>query len=310
MADTLIDTDDFVVNFQIDQRPVRGRLASLGAATLDPILHRHDYPVEIARLLGEALVLAALVGSSLKFEGRLLVQAEGDGVIKMLVGEYRTDGGMRGYVRFDAERWERLERINKGDRPHVPQLFGSGALGLIMVHDDPSMQPYQGLVPLEKATLAECAEDYFNQSEQVPTQVRLAVGEVTERGGKPEWRGGGVLMQQVAGDDTRGDTDDAWETAQALLATLTDVEIIDPAVSARTLLFRLFHEDGVRVEEAKALEDSCTCNEERLIGTLKSMPDDGLRELVEPDGTLAVDCQFCGRKYAIPIDRVTEATSG
>jgi molecular chaperone Hsp33 len=304
-----MDTDqaaDAVMNFQIDGRPVRGRMAMLGEATLDPILKRHDYPTEIARLLGEALVLATLVGSSLKFQGKLLVQAEGDGIISMLVGEYTTDGNLRAYARFDKARWARLERINKGQRPHIPQLFGRGALGLIIVHDDPSMQPYQGLVPLEKATLSECAEVYFNTSEQVPSQLRLAVGELSVPGEATRWIGGGALIQQVAGDDKRGDTDDAWETASALFATLSDEELIDPAVSINQLLFRLFHEDGVRVETAQALADACSCNEERLVRTLASLPDSELRDLAEPDGTLEVDCQFCARKYAVPIGDVTE----
>ena len=300
MPDT-VPAQDFVLNFQIDRQPVRGRLAMLGDGALDPILHRHDYPRELARLLGEALTLAALVGSSLKFKGRLLVQAEGDGIVSMLVGEYTTDGSLRGYLRYDAERWANLDRINKGQRPHVPQLFGSGALGLIILHDDPSMQSYQGLVPLEKGTLAECAEVYFNQSEQVPTRVRLAVGELTEAGGKPAWRAGGALIQQVAGDSARGETREAWETAQALFATLTDAELVDPAVGPKTLLFRLFHEDGVRVEPAQALADACTCSEERLRGTLSSMPEAALRDLVEPDGSLKADCQFCGRMYRIPL---------
>jgi len=300
---------DAVLNFQIDGRPVRGRMAMLGEATLDPILKRHDYPIEIARLLGEALVLATLVGSSLKFQGKLLVQAEGDGIISMLVGEYTTDGNLRAYARFDRARWERLEEINRGGRPHIPQLFGKGALGLIIVHDDPSMQPYQGLVPLEKGTLAECAEVYFNNSEQVPTQLRLAVGELAVPGEETQWMAGGAVIQQVAGDDKRGDTDDAWETASALFATLSDEELIDPAVSINQLLFRLFHEDGVRVETAQPLADACSCTEDRLLRTLATMPDAELRELVEPDGTLSVDCQFCARKYSVPIESVTESTS-
>jgi len=300
---------DAVLNFQIDGRPVRGRMTMLGEDTLDPILKRHDYPTEIARLLGEALVLATLVGSSLKFQGKLLVQAEGDGIISMLVGEYTTDGNLRAYARFDRARWERLEEINRGGRPHIPQLFGKGALGLIIVHDDPSMQPYQGLVPLEKGTLAECAEVYFNSSEQVPTQLRLAVGELAVPGEETQWMAGGAVIQQVAGDDKRGDTDDAWETASALFATLSDEELIDPAVSINQLLFRLFHEDGVRVETAQPLADACSCNEDRLVRTLATMPDAELRELVEPDGTLSVDCQFCARKYSVPIESVTESTS-
>lgn len=302
----IADPNDAVLNFQIDGQPVRGRLAFLGQHSLDPILKRHEYPIELARILGEALTLATLVGASLKFSGRLLVQAEGDGPVSMLVGEYRTDGGVRAYARFDREAWDKLERINKGGRPHMPQLFGRGALGLIIINDDPNTQPYQGVVPLEKATLAECAADYFNRSEQIPTRVQLAVGELHVPGEADGWRAGGALIQQVAGDAARGETGEAWNTAQHLFGTLTDSELIDPDITAERLLFRLFHEEGVRVEDKRGLSDACTCSETRLKDTLRSMPDASLREMVEPDGALVADCQFCGRKYRIPIEDVTD----
>ena len=302
--------DDFAAVFQIDDRPVRGRIVRLGAGSLSPILQRHDYPEELARLLGEAVTLAALVGTSLKFEGRLLVQAEGDGPVSMLVGEYTTGGGLRGYARYDADAWAKLETVNKGARPHMPQLFGpSGRLALIIIQNNPATQPYQGIVPLIKGTLSECAEDYFLQSEQIPTKIKLSVGQAQIAGETPVWRGGGLMVQRIAGDVSRGDTDDAWREAEALMGTLRDDELIDPALSAPDLLFRLFHEAGVRMEAAQTLNDCCTCNHERLKATLAGMPDTALHEMVEPDGCLSVDCQFCGRHYSIPINDVTGAVN-
>lgn len=299
--------DDLVANFQMEAKPVRGRIARLGRESLAPIIDRHNYPDELARLVGEAVTLAALIGSSIKFDGRLLVQAEGRGAVTMLVGEYSTEtGGLRGYARYDKAAWDKLERINKGGRPHMPQLFGTGALGIIIVHSDPSMKPYQGVVPLSKATLAECAEDYFSQSEQVPSRVALSVAEHTISGEGSSWRSGGMLLQQIAGDDTRGDTDAAWEEARALFATLTDAELADPGLSSADLLYRLFHEGGVRMEVATDLIDQCTCSQDRLENTLRSMPDDQLREMAEEDGTLVADCQFCSRAYKIPLVNVTD----
>ncbi len=306
MADTHRSLSDFVANFQIEQRPVRGRAVRMGAGSLSPILHRHDYPKNLARVLGEAVTLAALVGSSLKFDGRLLVQAEGDGPVKMLVGEYRTDGGVRGYARFDAEAWAHLDKVNKGAAPHMPQLFGpSGRLGLIIIQDNPAIQPYQGIVPLWKGTLSECAEDYFAQSEQVPTRIRLSVAEFERKGEPAQWVSGGMMVQRIAADTARGDTDEAWNEAQALFTTITDQELVDPDLPMEQLLYRLFHEQGVRMEPPVTLDDRCTCNEERLVSTLKAMSDESLRELVEPDGTLSIDCQFCGRHYTVPIETVT-----
>lgn len=301
---------DFVANFQIDQRPIRGRVSRMGAMSLSPILYRHDYPNSLARILGEAVTLAAVLGSSLKFEGRLLVQAEGDGPVSMLVGEYRSGGGVRGYAKYDADAWAHLEKVNKGGAPHMPQLFGpAGRLALIIVQDRPATQPYQGVVPLLKATLAECAEDYFAQSEQIPTRIKLSMAELEKVGEPSVWVSAGMMVQRIAADKARGETDEAWREAEALFQTLTPAELVDPDLPVNDLLYRLFHEQGVRIEDAIELADECTCNQERLVSTLTSLPDEELRDMVEEDGTLAIDCQFCGRHYAIGIDEVTQAAS-
>ncbi len=310
MSQSDLPSGDFVANFQINDRPVRGRAVRMGAGSLSPILHRHTYPDHLARILGDAVTLAAIVGASLKFDGRLLVQAEGDGPVSMLVGEYRSDGGVRGYARYDEERWAHLEKVNKGDAPHMPQLFGpSGRLALIIIQDNQNVQPYQGIVPLQKATLAECAEDYFAQSEQIPTRINISMAELSQKGQDPVWVSGGMMVQKIAGDETRGDTDDAWREAEALFGTLSDTELVDPDLPMPDLLFRLFHEQGVRLEEVQPVIDQCTCNQERLVTTLEQMPDESLREMVDPDGTLGIDCQFCARHYIIGIDEVTGGTN-
>lgn len=306
MTDTNDTQGDFTASFQIEDRPVRGRAVRMGAGSIAPILSRHDYPPHLAQILGEAVTLAALVGASLKFEGRILVQAEGDGPVRLMVGEYATSGGVRGYARYDEDAWANLDRVNKGKAPHMPQLFGPGGrLGLILIQDNNAVQPYQGIVPLSKATLSQCAEDYYMMSEQVPSRIRLAVNQTDEG----DWVAGGMMVQRIAADAARGDTADAWREAEALFGTLTPDELADPGLPMRELLFRLFHEQGVRMEPGLKVADHCTCNEERLIATLRGMPDESLRELVEPDGNLAVDCQFCARHYAIPIDRVTSPTN-
>ena len=310
MTDATYAVTDFVTNFQIVDRPIRGRAVRMGEGSLSGILHRHDYPKNLARILGEAVTLATLVGASLKFEGRLLVQAEGEGPVSMLVGEYRSDGGVRGYAKFDAEAWAHLDKVNKGDAPHMPQLFGpNGRLGLIIIQDNPAIQPYQGIVPLSKGTLSECAEDYFAMSEQVPTRLKLSVAELDRKDGNPVWVSGGMMVQRIAADETRGETEEAWREAEALFATLTDGELADADLPMEQLLYRLFHEQGVTMETPQALDDRCTCNQERLVETLKQMPDDSLREMTEADGTLGIDCQFCNRHYDIAIEDVTGNTN-
>lgn len=307
MTQTNIPMDDFVAGFSPQGLPVRGRVIRMSEGTISPILKRHAYPDHLAEILGEAVMLSALVGSGMKFQGKVLAQAEGDGPVSMLVGEYTKSGGLRGYARHEPDRWAWLNKVNKGDKPHMPQLFGAtGRLGLIIVYENTDLKPYQGIVPLAKGSMAQCAEDYFERSEQVETKLRMSVRQDTAGA----WTAGGMMIQKIAGDDARGNTDDGWREAEALFSTLSDEELTDPALPAMDLVYRLFHEGGVAMDsDAQALSDVCTCNRDRLVGTLQGMADESLRDMVEPDGTLQIDCQFCSRAYTIPIEEVTSAAN-
>lgn len=290
--------DDLIAPFSLDNAPVRGRIARLGAGALDPILHRHDYPRPVAMLLGEALTLAALVGSLLKADGRMVVQAQGEGPVTLLVAEHGA-GGLRGYARLAEGATDALKNAN---RLPPAELLGAGSL--VMTLDlGPGQEPYQGIVALQGETLAECAEAFFRVSEQTDTGIRLAVGEMMSATAPHSWRAGGVLMQRVAGDDARGDTVEDWVRPSILFATVTDEELVDPELPADRLLYRLFHEEGARMGEASALADRCSCNEERLASVMHSFPRTELAELVEPDGMLHAKCQFCGRSYVIAPER-------
>jgi molecular chaperone Hsp33 len=289
-------TDDLVATFSMDGAPVRGRVVRIAAAALDPILRRHEYPRPVAMLLGEALSLAALVGSLLKVDGKLTVQAQGSGPVTLLVAEHNA-GALRGYARLTHGA-----AIAEQHRLPPKTLLGEGHLVLTLDRggDAPA---YQGMVALEGDTLAECAEAYFLTSEQTETSIALAVGEAHERDGAT-WRAGGLLMQKVAADQARGDPAEDWNRASILFATVRDDELIDPDLPADRLLYRLFHEERVRMAEPQALVERCTCDEERLVGVMKQFPPDELRELVEPDGLLHAKCQFCARKYLIAPTRV------
>ena len=287
-------TDDLVAAFQIDGQPVRGRIARLGPM-VDDILTRHAYPQPVANLLGEACALAALVGASLKFEGRLILQAQGDGPVSFVVADYDTTGALRGYCSYDAER---VAAVSAGFAlPGAKTLLGAGVF-IMTVDQGPDMDRYQGITPIEGETLALCAEHYFAQSEQVPTRVRLAVGQV-QTDARPNWRAGGLILQNVAEDDARGPTRDAWETAQALFETLGEDELIDPTVTPERLLYRLFHEDGVRMFHPSPLRAFCRCSQERIEGVLRSFPAGERAEMVEDDGMIRVTCEYCSRTYDV-----------
>ncbi len=292
-------TDDLVAPFQIEGQPVRGRIVRLGPA-VEEVLTRHAYPEAVANLLGEACALAALVGASLKFEGRLIVQAQGDGPVAYVVADYDTSGALRGYCRFDAER---VAEAGKGFiRPGAGSLLGQGVF-IMTVDQGPDMDRYQGVTPIEGETLALCAETYFAQSEQTPTRVRLAVGQADDGSG-PRWRAGGLLIQNIAEDPTRGSTEEAWNTAQAFFETVGEDELIDSTLASETLLWRLFHEDGVRLFPAKALTGFCRCSQEKIVGMLRSFPPKERAEMVEPDGQIHVTCEYCSRVYVLAPEAV------
>lgn len=299
MNDSTAVTDDLVAAFQIEGWPVRGRVVRLGAV-IDDILSRHDYPEPVADLLGEACALAALVGASLKFDGRLIVQAQGDGPVAYVVADYDTTGGLRGYCRFDADR---VEQASQGfQRPGAKTLLGSGVF-IMTIDQGAEMDRYQGVTPIEGETLALCAEQYFDQSEQVPTRVRLAVG-AAEADGETAWRAGGMVIQYIAADEARGETRDAWEREQTLFETVGEDELIDPSLPADRLLYRLFHEDGVRMFEAKKLRAFCRCSDDRVVGLLRSFPESERGDMVEDDGMIRVTCEYCSRVYEVEPARV------
>lgn len=301
MSQTPSPLDDLVACFSLDRAPVRGRIVRIGPAALDPILRRHDYPRPVAMLLGEALTLAALIGSLLKVDGRLVVQAQGSGPVPLLVAEHSA-GGLRGYARLGEGAAERLAGANR-----VPpkELLANGNLVLTLDQGE-NKKPYQGVVELTGETLAACAGDYFRVSEQTDTGIRLAVGEVTESEGPMRWRAGGMLIQRIAADRARGDTAEDWLRASMLFSTLTDEELVDPDLRADRLLYRLFHEEGARMDTPAALEDRCACNEERLTKLMRQFPAEELRDLIEPDGLLHARCQFCSRLYKIKPDPIGE----
>ena len=301
MLDTPIP-DDLVGAFQIEGEPVRGRVVRLGPA-IDQILRAHDYPEQVANLLGEACALASLVGSNLKFDGRLIIQAQGSGPVRYVVADYDTSGALRGYCRYDAEA---VAAVSSGfQRPGARTLLGEGVF-IMTVDQGPDMDRYQGVTAIEGETLALCAEQYFAQSEQTPTRVRLAVGQDGE--GAP-WRAGGVLIQNIAEDAARGSTSEAWVRTQALFETIGEDELIDPDLPSNTLLWRLFHEDGVRVFGSKPLRAFCRCNPERIVTMLRSFEAEERADMVEADGKIHVTCEYCSRVYAVPPEDLDAAFS-
>src|SRR3954468_6427897 len=258
-APSAVPVDDAVLPFEVAALDLRGRLTRLGPA-LDDILNKHDYPAPVGKLLGEAIVLTTLLGSSLKFDGRFILQTQTDGPVSFLIVDFQAPDRLRAYARFDAARL--APGLGSG------ALLGRGHLAMT-IDQGGDMSRYQGLVALEGGTLEDAAHEYFLRSEQIPTRVRLAVAEelrAAAGGASHRWRAGGILLQFVPraperarvadldpGDAPEGAPrhvvreDDAWVEGRSLIETVEDVELIDPALSSERLLYRLFHERGVRV---------------------------------------------------------------
>lgn len=293
---TPLRADDNVVSaFQIDKQPIRGRILRAGEA-IDGALAGHNYPDPVARLLGEAMCLGAVIASALKFNGRLLVQCHGTntGAVSMMIADCGTNGDMRAYARFDEAALEAI--LAEHPHPTAHQLLGGGTFAMT-IDQGPDMERYQGLAAIEGDDLSSCAEHYFAQSEQIPTRIKLSVGQIVTPHKGATWRGAALMIQQVAGDAARGDTGQAWDTARALFGTVGDAELLDPDVDAQTLLYRLFHEEGVRVTEPKTVRAHCSCSRERLMTTLTSFGEAERATMFE-DGIISANCDFCGSVYA------------
>ena len=277
--------------------------------------------VRQAKLLGEAIVLTVMLGSALKMEGRFILQTQTDGPVRLLVVDYTTPGKVRACARFGKEG---VDAAVAGGRADAGSMLGKGHLAMT-VDQGPDMSRYQGLVALDGGTLEDAAHEYFMRSEQIPTRVRLAVAEeliASEGGPRHRWRAGGVLLQFLPKQEERmrqtdldpGDVpegieqdevkeDDAWVQGRAIMDTVTDIELIDPDLSGEILLYRLFHEPGVRVFDALPVQAKCTCSRESVESMLKSFSQDDRDHMVE-NGKIAVTCEFCSSKYEFAPDEI------
>jgi molecular chaperone Hsp33 len=318
-APSATPTDDIVTPFEVAKLDLRGRVVRLGPA-VDQILTSHAYPPPVAKLLGEAVVLTVMLGSALKIEGRFILQTQTDGPVRMLVVDFTTPGKVRACARFDKERV--AEAIDAG-KAEAGALLGHGHLAMT-IDQGPDMSRYQGLVALEGGSLEDAAHEYFRRSEQIPTRVRMAVAEELRQaqgGASHSWRAGGIMLQFLPqaqerarvdldpGDVPDGmepqvaEEDDAWVEGRSLVSTVEDVELIDPALSSERLVYRLFHEPGVRVFRSSDVRAECSCSRETVESMLKSFSQDDRDHMVD-DGRISVTCEFCSANYVFQPDEI------
>ncbi len=288
--------DDIVQPFQIEAPGLRGRLVRLGP-TVDTILKRHDYPPPVAALLAETLALAAALSAALKYDGIFTLQMKGDGPVRMVVADVASDGALRGYAEVRGELPPEADIL----AAPVPRLLGTGHLAFTVDQGDHS-ERYQGIVELSGTSLAECVHHYFRQSEQFGAAMRLAAG----RNAAGLWRAGAMMLQRLPDHEpivVREERDEAWRRSVILMDSVTGEELLDRALAPADLLFRLFHEDGVRVFRQQPLAFGCRCSRARAARILGSLPRAEIESLFV-DGRITVTCQFCKTTEAFDPDEI------
>ncbi|VEJ44707.1 Hsp33 family molecular chaperone [Bartonella vinsonii] len=311
LSNIYLSEDDTVIPFQVEELDIRGRIVQLGE-TLNSILTRHQYPEPVSYLLAEALVLTVLLGTSLKLKDKFILQIHSNGPVNMLVCDFSPPSSLRGYARFDKEK---LNQAIANDQISSEALLGKGTLAFT-IYQGSHTQPYQGIVALDGSNLQEASHTYFDQSEQIPTDIRLAVAILINRNeqGKTQksWRAGGILTQflpkatshhQIDEPDqkpeetkTYAQPENQWQEAKALTATIESTELTDPQVGSKQLLFRLFHEHGIRVFHPFSLVDQCSCSREKIKGILDGFPTDERNKMIK-NKYISVTCEFCSTTY-------------
>lgn len=299
---------DHVQPFMLEKSKLRGRIVRL-PSVIEDIIAAHAYPAAIARVLAEALCLTTLLAGMLKFDGIFTLQAKGNNILRTLVCDVTTDGVLRGYAGFDADA---LAQANDAD---FATLTGGGYLAFTVDQapgDDKAADRYQGIVPLEGNSLSDCVQTYFQQSEQITTSIRTEVAMMPNG----RWSGGAIMLQQLArlggtSDDEPVHEDvtleaiaEDWRRAQILLQTVTQQELCQSNIPLNTVLYRLFHEEGVRIFAPLAIQKGCRCNREKIEGVLAALSPDERAEYSD-NGIIRVTCEFCATHYDFPQTETT-----
>jgi molecular chaperone Hsp33 len=281
---------DISLPFMLEKSGIRGRIVRLHNSA-DKILSQHTYPFHVSAALGDLLTLASLIGSTLKIEGILSLQAQGDGPINYMVAEYSNNSNLRAYASLrDINRLKKWEKTPALPRS-IEELFGKGFLA-ISIDGRMYKEQYQGIVELSGLSLAENICKYFKQSEQLETEFFLSTL-------KPDTKksAAGVMIQRLPQQksETENSPADEWENAAVLLASLTDAELLDPQLPSEDIIFRLYHQETIRIFPATILSARCRCNREKMLNVIISLSPNDRESLYNEENLIDVECQFCGK---------------
>lgn len=290
--------------FFIEKDNVRGRFVRL-ASTCNKIIKGHNYPVSVSKLLSEILAVTTLLGTTLKAEGMVTLQVQGDGPVSFIVSDLTHSGHLRGYANIKAGMESKL---SDPDTP-ISEILGNGYL-VISIENDLSPERYQGIVRLEGKTIAESVTKYFEQSVQRDTSIQVFTAYKKFKKRKAAWYCGGIMLQRIPesskplhlvnefnADILHEEAVEGWRRANAFLDTVSGDELINPNIILNETLYRLFHEDDVRVFDAQKIIAKCRCSRKKVKFLLDNMSQEELDSLKENDDKIVAKCQFCSKEY-------------
>jgi molecular chaperone Hsp33 len=287
-----LEFPDEVQSFSIENTNVRGRLVRLGKA-YENILNNHNYPTQVAGLIGELTVMSISLADSLKYDGQFILQTQSNGPINMMVANVTSSGTIRSYARYDSRKFNKTIKKNS-----VPYLLGNGHV-VFTVDQGADTERYQGITALEGSNLAECAQNYFRQSEQIETAIILTANPLKEKAAA-------LMIQKMPVSNTHTDQsntrspeedDESWRNAVILLSSIENEELLDTNLKTNELLFRLYHESGVRLYNKKSLKFQCQCSSNKLAKILASFPPKEIEDMKTDEGLITSNCEFCGTNY-------------
>lgn len=289
----LVD-DNVVQPFRLEKSGVRGRMVRLGSV-LAEMMNQHSYPPPVAALLSEVVALCLLLSAMLKYEGIFSLQIKGDGVIRTLVADVTSKGEVRAYAGFDEAAVKKAAKRKQDKDNHYYHLLGKGYMAFTVDHGS-SEHRYQGIVELKGNSIVDAVQHYFTQSEQIKTSFRLAVHPQDGH-----WRTGGIMIQQMPDENAGAKTGEPdiedWTRAAMLLSTCSDGEMLSPVLATSDVLYRLFHEEGVRIYSPTHVRFKCRCSRAKVIDILRTIPRAEIEEICEKEGHVSIKCEFCSEDY-------------
>lgn len=302
----LVD-DNVIQPFRLEKANVRGRVVRV-SSVLGEMMEQHNYPPPVSALLSEVVTLGLLLSGMLKFDGIFTLQIKGDGPVRLLVADVTNKGEVRAYASFDEAAVKKAAKRKKDTAHNHYHLLGRKGYIAFTVDQGSVDSRYQGIVELKGNSLTDAVQHYFTQSEQIKTAFKISVHPQDTH-----WRAGGMMLQQLPDEEAGKSAEKSsevnfedWTRAAMLMSTCTDGEMLSPVLATSDILYRLFHEDGVRIYSPTHVRFKCRCSRNKVVSILQTIPRRELEELCEKEGKVSIKCEFCSEEYVYLKNQLDE----